>query len=250
MNKQINNSVAKAMQIVRYIADHQGFARQIDVIRDLNIKKATAHRYLTILIELNLLEKKDNIYYLGLELLRLGNKVQYHKLIINRIRPYLHQIVRELNETVNLAQFINDRVIYLYRIESSRSLQLRANPGDRLPLHCTALGKAILSILPDKKLHELLTVSKLRRYTKSTSISYKALKREIEQIRTAGYSSESEEFEEGLVCAAVPLNSEKYNFKGALSFSGTTNRIDKKELIASLKKVLPTIIQIKTRIDE
>jgi len=246
----MSNSVSKAFQIVDYVADRQGLDRQVDITKALDMKKATAHRYFEILEDLHILEKKDNAYYLGMELLKLGSKVQSNKLIINRIKPFLEKIVSEVNETINVAQFTNNSVTYLHRVESNRSLQLRATPGDRLPFHCTALGKAILSILSEEKVDELLGESKLPEFTESTLVNVIKIKKEIEVTRTKGFSIEVEEFEEGLICAAIPLNFEKYNFIGALSFSGTTNRLDREGLIAIVKRVTPIIDKLKKSLEK
>ena len=237
----MSNSVAKAFQIVDYVAERQGLDRQVDITKALKMKKATAHRYFDILEELHILEKKDNTYYLGMELLKLGSRVQSNKLIINRISPFLEKIVADVNETINVAQFTNNNVTYLHRVESSRNLQLRAAPGDRLPFHCTALGKAVMSVLPDKKVDELLSATKLQEFTESTLINVKKIKKEIESTKEQGFSIEVEEFEQGLICAAVPLNFEKYSFIGAISFSGTTNRLDRESLIEIVERSMPTI---------
>lgn len=246
----MSNSVSKAFQIVDFVADRQGLDRQVDITKALDMKKATAHRYFEILEELHILEKKDNTYYLGMELLKLGSKVQSNKLIINRITPYLERIVSEINETANVAQFTNNSVTYLHRVESSRNLQLRATPGDRLPLHCTALGKAIMSLLPEEKVDELLSGPKLQEFTESTSINVIKIKKELEVTRDRGYSIEVEEFEEGLICTAIPLNFEKYDFIGAVSFSGTTNRLNREGLLKIVERAIPIIKKMKKSLEK
>ena len=58
--------------------------------------------------------------------------------------------------------------IYLDRVESAWPFGLRFEPGSRVPLHCTSMGKLFLSQLPDKKRALLLRSIPLYRYTENT----------------------------------------------------------------------------------
>lgn len=246
----MSGSLKKAVQILDYISRKQGEVRQVDIQKDLNMKKATAHRYFEALEEMNLLEKKNDRYFLGLELLRLGNRVQSRNIILNRMNPILEEIVSEVNETINVAQFNGDSAAYIQRIESSRNLQFRVVLGDNLPLYCTGLGKAILSLLPDNQVGNLLNEIPFMRYTQNTITDKGILLSQIKEVREKGFAFECEEFEEGLLCVSVPLWFEKYDFIGALSFSGTTNRINKESLIELLDKINPQIMQLKRKFEK
>ncbi len=241
----MSGSVRKAFQIINLVAENQGNIRQVDIVNELRMTKATAHRYFDILEELNWLEKKDRNYYLGLGLFKLGNKVQNKNIIINRLEPILKSIVSEFNETINLAQLIGDQAIYLHKIESSRNLQFRAKPGDSIPLHCTAMGKSILSCLTKEHLDELLKNIKLKKYTNNTITSKVALKKQLKEINERGYAIESEEFEEGLICVSVPVNIPAYEFIGSISLSGTITRLNKNKLKLLADKIIPHIDRLK-----
>ena len=246
----MSGSLKKALQIVEYIAQNQGEVRQVDIQKNLEMKKTTAHRYFEALEEMNFLEKKNNHYFLGLGLLRLGNLVQSKNLIIGRMNPILERIVSEVNETLNIAQFNGSSATYLYRIESRRNLQVRATLGDNLPLYCTGLGKAILSLLPDEKIDRMFEEISLIKFTKNTITDKKILLKQINEIREKGFAIELEEFEEGLICISVPLYLESYDFIGAISFSGTTNRMGKEQLLKLIEQVNPFIQKIKRKFSE
>lgn len=241
----MNNSVKKAFQIIEYVAERQGKVRQIDLIKEFDMNKATAHRYFDMLEEMGMLEKRDKQYYLGLGLLRLGNKVQSKNIIINRISPSLERIVSEINETVNLARYNGKNIVYLYRVESNRSLQFKASPGDNLPAHCTALGKATLSLLTDEEILKIVEQEGLPKFTKNTITSHKKLIEQINKIRNDGYAIENEEYEAGLICASFPLYIPEAEFTGAISFSGSTNRLNEDKIKQMVKKIMPFIERIK-----
>lgn len=220
----MNSTVVKAFKILDYIADRQGQVRLVDLVRDLKMNKTTGFRFLETLEHLNLIEKKGQTYYLGLGLLQLGQKVHTQKLIIEKIHPVLERMAQGVNETVNLAMLQDERALYLHKVESQRRVQFRAQLGDHLPLHCTALGKAILSILPEERLALVLETLTYEPFTRHTIRSEKALLAQMTQVRAQGFSEECEEVEDGLICVAVPLPIPALEFYGAISMSGAAFR--------------------------
>ena len=65
----MSSSVKKGFEIIKYIADRQGQLTLSDISRQLGINKTTAFRYLETMEELNILEKSDNTWNLGIGLL-------------------------------------------------------------------------------------------------------------------------------------------------------------------------------------
>lgn len=243
----MNSTVIKAFEIIQYISNNQGEARLIDITNDLDMNKTTAFRFLETLESLNIIEKKSNTYYLGLSLLQLGNKVITRTLIIDKIIPVLEKISIDVNETVNFAQLQGDKALYLHKIDSKRSLQFSLGTGDRLPLYCTAMGKAILSALSDDKFYEIIKDVELKKITPYTIDTLDLLYSEIQSIRTRGYSTEKEELEEGLICVSVPITIDVLDFRGAISISGPAFRISEEVievLVERLKFAQQEIIQL------
>jgi len=220
----VSNSVKKAFEIIKFISNNQGRLSLSELGRQLNMNKTTMFRYLDTLEELNILERRDSNWYLGIGLFSLGHKVDANNRIVERIHPQLLEISKRLNETVNLVGMYGNSALYLDKVESSRALQIRSKLGDHLPLHCTSLGKAILSCLPAEEVDNILNAIELKSYTPHTVTSKDELKKQIDFVKIKGYSLEKEELEPGLSCIAVPLNIEPINFYGGLSFSGSPDR--------------------------
>ncbi len=241
----MSNSVKKAFEIIKFISENQGKLSLSELGRQLNMNKTTMFRYLETLELLNILERRDSNWYLGIELFSLGHKVDAKSRIVDRIHPYLQEISVRLNETVNLVGMYDNSALYLDKVESNRALQMRSQLGDHLPLHCTSLGKAILSTLPGAEVDKILGIIKLEPYTSHTVTSIEELKSQIDFVKTNGYSLEKEELEPGLSCIAVPLHIKSANFFGGLSFSGSPDRFtDEKvtELSGELKTLVSKIL--------
>lgn len=234
----MNSTLLVAFDILRVLSEHQGEYGLNDICKHLKMNKTTVFRYTETLISLKLLEKREGKFYLGLGLCELGSKVETQYLIIDLIHPILENLAQEVNETVNFARIYDDTALYLDKVESTRSLQLRASVGDKLPLYCTGVGKAILAILEPRRLAALLSNLKLAKLTKSTITGVEKLMGEIELIRTRGYSIDQEEFEEGLICTAAPLRIPELKFLGGISISGPISRLDEKRTIFLTGKLL------------
>jgi IclR family KDG regulon transcriptional repressor len=234
----MNTTLLVAFDILKFLSERQGEYGLYDICKHLNMNKTTVFRYTETLISLYLLEKREGKFYLGLGLCELCSKVDTQYLIIDHIHPVLEDLAKEVNETVNLACIYDDTALYLDKVESTRSLQLKAAVGDKLPLYCTGVGKAILATLEPTRLESLLINLKLDKLTKYTITDIPKLEEEIELIRTRGYSIDQEEFDEGLVCAATPLKIPELNFWGGVSISGPISRLDKERTLYLADKLL------------
>lgn len=236
----MNNSLRKAMRVIRLIEDHQGEYGLSDVCKRLDMNKSTVFRYIETLISLHLLEKHQDTYYLGIGLFLLGNKVRTQTQIVDWIHPLLEKLAREVNETVNFAQLHEQTALYLDKAASMRGLQMKAQVGDRLPLYCTALGKAILSSIEAKRLDTLLENLEMSAMTKSTITDRAILQEQLETMRARGYCIEREEFDVELACVAVPLKIPELTFLGGLSISGPIYRLNETRVSFLAEKLLNT----------
>ncbi len=234
---EMNNSLVKASRIISYISKKVDGARQNEIARDLSINKTTLFRFLNTLEQIGYVMKKEGKYFLGLRLFELGMKVPFKKIVVDTVHDILNSLVEELNETVNFAVLHDNKVLYLDKIESKRSLQINTNIGDKISVHCTALGKSILSILPEDDFKKIIKEIDLSKKTKNTIDNKKDLIENIKLTRERGYSIDNEEFEEGLRCVAVPVKLEKIGFYGAISVSGPVSRFTV-ELIPKLAEKL------------
>jgi len=72
----------------------------------------------------------------------------------------------------------------------------------------------------------------LKKMSKSTITDPAVLMKQIESMRSRGYFSEREEFDEELTCVAVPLKVPELNFIGGISISGPIYRLDEDSQMA------------------
>nr|HQI16340.1 IclR family transcriptional regulator [Bacillota bacterium] len=191
------------------------------------LHKSTAFGLISTLEANKLLEKNDNTgkYRLGLELFRLGTKV--NSTLRHIAVPYLEQLVRMYQETVNLVVVDDLYVIYLEKVESTRSMRISTMVGGRLPMYCTAVGKAIMSNLHAGELESKLDRMEFIKHTDKTICDKRSLMESLEIDRRNGYSEDNEELEIGLICIAAPIYNHFNIPFAAISLSGPTSRMNK-----------------------
>ena len=95
--------------------------------------------------------------------------------------------------------------------------------GALLPLHATAMGKALLAACPEAEAE--VASSELRPFTAATITDPDTLAKSLEQVRGRGWAASIEEFVEGTSAVAAPITSHGGDAVGALSISGPTDRL-------------------------
>ena len=149
----------------------------------------------------------------------------------------MRHLMEDGGETVNLAVEDDGMAVYLAQVECRQMMRAFARPGSRVPLHCSAVGKAILSAVADKTLSKILHHQGMPRLTVKTITSPAPLRADLERVRAAGYAIDDEEHAVGLRCIAAPIFDETGYVVAAVSASGPMVRIVD-ERVAGLAKLV------------
>jgi IclR family acetate operon transcriptional repressor len=221
----MSESAGKALDLLFYLARTNGGVSLATLSRETGMNKATALRYLSVLESRGVAERRGGGWSLGLALFELGSRVPIRSIVVEKVRPFLERLARESGESSNLACLAGGSAVYLDRAEADRSLRMRSVPGDRLPLYCTGVGKAILSLLPEDRARAILGTSPLPKINDKTITDPEEVLKEAARAKEMGYGLDREEYETGLTCMAMPLRLPGSDFAGAISVSGPTARM-------------------------
>lgn len=231
--------VAKALAILEAVSNNPQSTAISELATLLNMSKPTAHRIATTLEELGFL-KRDVLNRKVIEGDRLVD-MALATLHIAAGRSARHAILQSLahatGETCNLGVMSGGTVVYVDRVETEWPLGLRFEPGARVPVHCTAIGKMLLSELPPKRRESYITSGKLRRYTEKTITEPDALRVELERIAKQGVSTDDQEFLSGVVCLAVPVCDRNDRVCAALAISAAEARLTLDNALAYLPQL-------------
>jgi DNA-binding IclR family transcriptional regulator len=197
----------RAFAILDALATAKGDASLIELAQLVKLHKSTVHRLVMILESYRMIERDPQTgrYHLGLRLFELGTIAIASFNVRDRARPYLERVVFEVDETVHLCVLDAGEVLYVDKIEPSRSVRMASRIGRRNPAHCTAVGKAMLAHLPEREVDDILRRHGLTRLTANTITTPAELHSELKAIAARGYSVDNEEVEEGVRCTGVAV---------------------------------------------
>jgi IclR family transcriptional regulator, KDG regulon repressor len=217
-----------------------------DVAAGAGLHKSTAHRILMAL-QYNGLVAQDpetGCYHLAIKLFKLGQQAVARLKLREVAKPFLRRLMEESKETAYLAVLDTDRVIYLDRVEGPHALGMPFRPGRCVAMHCTSLGKALLSCLSDAEVRQVVPAEPFVRHTAKTLRNVEALVEELQTVRRRGWALVDEEAEVGLRCVGAPVRDYSGTLVAAISISGPSTRMKQSALPALgalVKKTAETI---------
>jgi DNA-binding IclR family transcriptional regulator len=176
--------------------------------------------------------------------MRLGANSTYQATISKLSRPIVETLWRKSGETINLGVLEGREVLYLDVIESPHNFRLASQVGMRRPLHCTALGKAILAWLPANSRDELLAIARFERVTHHSIIRPAELVAELGRIQRRGYAIDNEEVELGARCVAAPILDSSWYVAAAISVAGPITRMSRNRTFVLASAVKGAALEI------
>jgi len=239
MEKKIIYSIDRALQILELFSLEKPEWGVTEIGKTLNIYKSNVHNVLTTLAERGFVIKdsETNRYKLGIKFFELGSIVIKNMNLRKIAYPYIEELSKEFNETVHLGVLDKGRVVSIEREESKQGLYSHVEIGKSAPLHCTAVGKAIMAYLPSDEVNSLIKENGLKKYTDNTITNKEDLIKELEKIQKQGYAIDNMEHEEGVRCVASPIKDYRGEVIASLSISGPAFRIDNKDVMHIAKRI-------------
>jgi IclR family acetate operon transcriptional repressor len=218
----------------------------------LGLPKPTAHRIVRMLESEGLLQREPGSrrFVPGARMVQLGLGIVAASMLRAPRHAILEALSQEIGETCNFGVMSGSHVVYLDRVESAWPFGLRFEPGSRVPLHCTSMGKLFLSQLPAQKRAALLRSIPLYRYTENSITDAALLEIELEKIRATDVSIDNQEFLAGVVCVAVPVCSPNKRPVAALAVSAPLARMSLQEGLQHVPLLQAAAGRLAATIDE
>jgi DNA-binding IclR family transcriptional regulator len=168
-------------------------------------------------------DRDSDKYQLGAGLLQLGNS--YLDLNELRARSLVHaeRLAGRADAAVRVGVTHGASVVIVHHVfRPDTTLQI-LEVGAELPMHASALGKAMLAFAPDEALADLLS-EPLPRLTSKT-LTPGALRSELNDVRQQGYARERDEAILGDSSLASPIFDHSGHAVGAIGVVGDTERL-------------------------
>ena len=231
-------SVKRAFKILEQFRDKNLSLSVPEIALELGLPRTTAHDLVHTLLACGYLERIDNgshRFTLGLRVFELGSTYASQLDIHQEGMKIAKKISQGCDETVQMGIRDNTDVVFIVRVDSSQTLRLVSAVGSRLPAHCTAVGKMLLSALSNDELSNLFKGQKrLSAMTANSIASIQDLAKEMDVIRKRGYAYDDCESNEDARCVAAPVYDRNGSICAAMSITVPVTRMNsnrKKELV-------------------
>ncbi len=205
----MNKSISRTFRIIDLISKEGRPLTLAEINEVIDAPKTTIFEILQTLTDLGILNTIDNgtkLYSLGIKLLIIGTKCLDSINLRKIAHTHLEKATQQTNTIGFLAVENKGEIVYLDKsVHTGATLQPVFEVGMQAPMHCTGLGKALLSAYKITKSDEIIKLRGLPKVTEKTITKKTVLKEELKKTRERGFSIDNEENEEGIYCVAAPI---------------------------------------------
>lgn len=214
-------AVERALDILLCFADASDLSLT-EVAQRVNLHKSTAYRLLGSLESKGFVirDAKTDKYKLGYRIWELVANLQQADDPALLFLPEMEKLRDALGETVSLYVRDGKERIRIQAVQSNHPIRRVAPVGVRLPLYVGASSKILLAF-EDESVRQKIFEDKQWQ----EAVDIEEFKRQLQEIRQAGYATSIEERETGAAAVAAPIFNQSGQLIAALSVSGPSNRL-------------------------
>jgi DNA-binding IclR family transcriptional regulator len=215
-----------------------------ELTKEFALSKSSIHNYLSTLEQEGYVVREGTEYHVGLRFLDLAGHARHRQPLYEIAKDEIRALAEETGEMANLLVEEHGRGIYIYTSHGEHAVKTDTYIGQRVHLHNTALGQAILANLPAKRVNEIVDQHGLPATTENTITDRDELFDRLEKVQKRGTAFDDEARLEGLRCVAVPIVNKNQEVEGAISLSGPTSRFQGDRFRTELPKKLENTANI------
>ncbi len=221
-------AVARALDILELFLDGTDNLSAPEIMARTSLPRTTVHELVTTLTQRSYLAtvpERAHRYRLGVRAFQLGSAYAERIDLAREGQHIAREVAEACDETVHLAVLDGAGVVYIAKVDSTHSVRMVSAVGRRLPAHCTAVGKMLLSGLPAEAFTALFPPDRpLPAMTPGSITSVRQLERELAEIRLRGTAAESCESNPDVACVAAPVFDHRGRMIAAMSISAPISR--------------------------
>jgi len=227
-----NRTLQRGLEMLELLAVHADGLTLSELSQRLSLPRSSAFNLAQSLVRLGYASQHSETgkYRMGFKMFEIGAGAFQRVDVIELIRECMGDIHARINETMHLGVRSGTETLYIDKLDSTQSIRMSSYVGAHAPLHCTSLGKAILSTYSDEEIRDLYRTENLPAITEHTITTMAELLFQLQSIREIGYAVEREENNANVCCVAVPLRNRSGRAIYALSISAPLFRMGEKEI--------------------
>lgn len=224
-------SVDRALNLIELLASTTAGLNLSMICRKLSIPKSSAYYLVSTLVKRNLVRRSPDgrVYSLGTLAPSFAKIGRAESDLKKFCAPFIQSLSNRLTMTAQLGirEGAEARIIDRSELPGPR---LDSWVGRHFDLHCTAIGKALISYLPDPEVENLFRTRGLPKHNENTVSSLEVLKSHLAETRRRGYATDDEEHELGVRCVASPIFNHSAGVIGGICVFTPASRLSRPEM--------------------
>ncbi len=233
-------SIERVFDILELLSHESRGVALTQIGSRLDLHKSTVHRLLSVLKKRGYIEQlpESGRYRLGLGFVELASLFLNNIELKTEAEPHLRQLSQATGQTAFLATLHGSEVVYLDKVEQYNSLRKYSIIGQRRPVYCTALGKALVMNRSRAELEQMLGTAPFRTYTPHGHANLASLLKDLKSSRTRGWTTDNEEYEPNVHCVSAPIHDYRGAVVAAVSAAWNT-----RSTTVSFRQVAPSVVE-------
>jgi len=218
-------SVDRSARILKALASGPRRLGVSQLADQLGLSRPTVHGLLQTLQAHGFVEqdRDSDKYQLGAGRLHLGNSYLDHNELRARSIVHAERLAQSTGEAVRVGVLHGPSVVIVHHVFRPDAVFQVLEVGAQLPVHASALGKAMLA-WSDPGVVDELTAEPLPRLTNRT-VGAGGLRAELDDVREKGLARERDEAVLGESSVAAPIFDHGGHAVGAIGVAGDTQRV-------------------------
>lgn len=236
-------TLARGLRVFVAFTPEQPEASLKDISEVLDVDPSTASRFVYTLESLGYLERnpETKLYRVSPQTYTLTVSLSGPRNLRKVCLPFMEDLRDTTGETVVLGIRDATEMVIIEVIETKHHLVPRGWVGGRVPIHCSALGKAVMSQMPHANVIRILDAINLQQHQPNTITNRIDFLADLERTCERGWSLNKEEFTQGVVSVGAPIFSVDDRLVGAICIDVPTIRLaDEKRMEQLAEKVTAT----------
>lgn len=229
--RAVINSLSRGAQILRLLAERAALGAT-EVAGKLEVDPSTAYRLLATLESHGFVAQDPDTkkYSIGYGVLEVASGLLRRLSVVEIAQPHMRMLSTRTGENTHVA--VRDRLsaVSVGTESATGILRVETTIGSAEPLHCTAVGKALLADHSHALLLELYGSQRLQRYTPHTITTVDELDAELARVRRIGYAFDDEELHPGVRCIAAPVRNHRGRIVAAFGLSSPAVRLTRERI--------------------
>lgn len=202
-----DTAARKLLRVLEAVSNPGAAHRLSDVVKETGLAKTSVFRILSELIDTGyVMRDTEGAYGPGRALRLLALRAMATQDESDQIRNRLERLQADVHSTIHFALRTGDTATYIEKVEDmAQPIRMASRVGAQIPLHSTAIGKAVLAHLSEGEVRAYAASAGLARRTDKTITDVAGLLADGALVRNRGFSIDDEENEAHIRCMAVPV---------------------------------------------